>query len=195
MIGTIYLFTNTLNGKKYIGQTKHLKRRIKLQADAKGSPLLSKAIKKYGIENFSIEIVDTDITTQEQLDTLEESYITAYNCLVPNGYNIRTGRLDGVIDTRLTSDQERQIIAMYQSDVRIKDISTTIGMSIGGIVKCLERNNIETRKPIKKLRTSKIDYDVVVDMVKRGYSNSSIAKEFNTNYKYIWKYRKQKNII
>lgn len=84
---------------------------------------------------------------------------------------------------------------MYTNSIRIKDISTHVGMSIGGIVKCLERNNIPRRKPISKQRTTKLDYDVIVQMVKDGKSDAEIAITFNTNYKYIWKYRKQKNII
>lgn len=196
MVGTVYLFTNAANGKKYVGQTKHQKRRLQVQAQGKGSPLLSKAICKYGIENFVIEVVDTDIDTQEQLDTLEALYIAEFNTITPNGYNIRKGRLDGVKPTRLTPDQESQIIEMYCNDVKVKDISEAMGMSIGGIVKALERNNIPRRKPIQKTgRYSKIDYDLLVSLVNEGKSNTEIAKVFDTNSKYIWKYKKEKNII
>jgi len=194
VIGTIYLFTNILNGKQYIGQTKYIKRRVQVQSQGKGSPLLAKAIHRYGIENFTIDIVKTDIETQEELDTLEEQYINEYNTITPFGYNIRKGRLDGVKDTRLSVEQEKQIIEMYQDNVRVKDISLTMNMSIGGIVKALERNNIPRRKPITKQRSSKINYDRVVELIYLGYSNSQIAKEFNTNYKYIWKYRKERRI-
>jgi predicted GIY-YIG superfamily endonuclease len=52
-VGTIYVVTNLVNGKQNVGQTtRKLKKRIK-EHENHGF-LLSKAIKKYGIENFKI---------------------------------------------------------------------------------------------------------------------------------------------
>jgi len=194
MNGTIYMFVNKINNKKYIGQTKYLRRRLKVHVSGDGSPLLKAAITKYGIDSFEIHILESDIKDQDQLDSLEEQYITKYNSLVPNGYNIRTGKHDGVKDTRLTKEQEQYIIEMYQANIKVKEISKRIGMSIGGIVKALERNSIPRRKPISKDRESKIDYDLIVKLISEGKSSAEIAKIFNTNYKYIWKYRKSRGI-
>lgn len=83
---------------------------------------------------------------------------------------------------------------MYADNIPVKDIAQKIGMSIGGIVKCLERNNVPKRKPITKRRNSKIDEDLLVELANQGKSNAEIAKVFDTNYKYIWKYRKNKRI-
>jgi hypothetical protein len=59
--GIIYLITNKVNGKKYIGQTVHSASRRwgghKLSAN-KGSRLpIHSAIRKYGPENFTVEVI------------------------------------------------------------------------------------------------------------------------------------------
>lgn len=51
---------------------------------------LKRAIKKYGKENFKIEIIKKCLH-QEELDLEEEKLIKEYNSLAPNGYNLMTG--------------------------------------------------------------------------------------------------------
>lgn len=101
--GFIYCIENKVNGKKYIGQTI---RTIKIRwqdhicNSKKDTPsfLIGKAIKKYGINNFTIkklcvfsdpnrEVVKTN------LDRLESEYIINENSLahVGHGYNLESG--------------------------------------------------------------------------------------------------------
>lgn len=81
----VYLTTNLLNSKQYVGQT---------VADNKnylGSGLLLlKTIKKYGKEIFSREIL-TECSSQEELDEQEIFWIDKLNTLKPNGYNLDLG--------------------------------------------------------------------------------------------------------
>lgn len=85
MFYTIYKITNNLNGKYYIGkhQTKNLN-----DGYMGSGKLLKRAIKKYGIENFSKEIMFVYKTENEmnikekELVTLDESN---YN-LCPGGH-------------------------------------------------------------------------------------------------------------
>ena len=82
----IYKITNNINNKIYIGQTtRTLEERI-AEHKRKRNPLISKAIKKYGIENFSIEIIDK-ASTINKLNEKEFYYIKKYNSIAPNGYN------------------------------------------------------------------------------------------------------------
>ena len=82
----IYKITNNINNKIYIGQTtRTLEERI-AEHKRKRNPLISKAIKKYGIENFSIEIIDKASAINE-LNEKEFYYIKKYNSISPNGYN------------------------------------------------------------------------------------------------------------
>lgn len=92
--GVIYLFTNTVNGKQYVGQTvSALKDRTKKHFyDArKGCTfLLHKAIRKYGEELFRVEEIDTAISRID-LNKKETLHILLLNTLKPNGYNISPG--------------------------------------------------------------------------------------------------------
>ena len=50
---------------------------------------LNSAIKKYGSRNFNLEIID--YCELDIADELETKYITKYNSLYPNGYNLKIG--------------------------------------------------------------------------------------------------------
>lgn len=92
--GNIYKFENKLNGKIYIGQSRCIERRYADHVYCK-TPMyeLDRAIKKYGIENFNYDILETFNTSNldevnKWMNEREEYYIKFYNCLNPNGYNL-----------------------------------------------------------------------------------------------------------
>jgi group I intron endonuclease len=90
-MGYIYKITNKIDSKIYIGQTKNdLEERWK-QHRRKNSNCryISYAFKKYGIDNFKFELIC--ISFDEKLDEIEKYYIKKFDCLVPNGYNLREG--------------------------------------------------------------------------------------------------------
>lgn len=89
MFGYIYKTTNNINGKIYIGK-KHSSSFIK---DYYGSgKLINRAIDKYGIENFSVEIIE-ECETLEELNLKEKYYIKYLesNYKLGKGYNIASG--------------------------------------------------------------------------------------------------------
>lgn len=53
----IYKITNKVNGKVYIDQSKNIEKRWKQHLGAKDNYLIHRAIRKYGKDNFSFEIV------------------------------------------------------------------------------------------------------------------------------------------
>lgn len=90
----IYKITNDVNGKQYIGQTtKTLEHRWKQhQKNAKcGSTYaLYTAIRKYGVEHFHVEQIDSACSRME-LDQKEIYWIATLNTLSPSGYNLSEG--------------------------------------------------------------------------------------------------------
>ena len=87
----VYLITNTINGKRYVGQTKRtLAARWWQHCKTKGCYYLHRAIQKYGKEHFSIETL-CEPPTQELTNEMEEYCIARYNSVSPNGYNLTSG--------------------------------------------------------------------------------------------------------
>ena len=90
MIG-IYKITNTINNQCYIGQSKDIQARWSKHLSAyKTSPewKLYRAFKKYGISNFSFEIIEE--CKIEELNE-KEIYWIAYYDSFNNGYNMTLG--------------------------------------------------------------------------------------------------------
>ena len=80
---------------KYVGQTtKSTEERFNQHASNKKS-YIGRAIRKYGVENFSIEILE-ECDTCEQLNEREIFWIAELNSKVPNGYNLTDGG-DGIV--------------------------------------------------------------------------------------------------
>lgn len=83
----IYKITNTVNNKTYIGQHNG-----KRESYFGGGKLLRLAIKKYGKEKFTKQIIINNILTQEESNHLEKFYIFLYKSNDVNfGYNIQKG--------------------------------------------------------------------------------------------------------
>lgn len=86
----VYLVTNTVNNKKYVGQTQRiLSERIREHRRSKTS-VLYHAIKKYGWKNFTVEILD-ECKTVDELNEREIYWIKTLNTKTPNGYNLTDG--------------------------------------------------------------------------------------------------------
>lgn len=87
----IYRIVNKITGLSYVGQTiVSMKKRWSDHTTKKSCPYLAAAIKKYGKENFSIDILGTYDTLQA-LNDAEEYFVDYYNCIAPNGYNLKAG--------------------------------------------------------------------------------------------------------
>lgn len=88
----IYKFTHTETGKCYIGQTIQdpNRRRLEHIADSRHSTStyhFHNALRKYGIDAFTFEVIDSSETI-EDLNKLEEKYVLLFDS-INNGYNIR----------------------------------------------------------------------------------------------------------
>lgn len=95
---SVYLITNKINNKKYVGITaKTLEERFAghintayNRHDERYRPI-HWAIRKYGKENFTIELLDNTSTTHEELYQKEKEFIIKYDTFGKNGYNVTHG--------------------------------------------------------------------------------------------------------
>jgi group I intron endonuclease len=92
MVG-IYCWTNKTNGKKYIGQSVDIYKRKNAHISSAGKyeTLFSKALYKYGLNNFDFKILEE--TKKEKLNEKEIYYIKELNSYYKNehGYNMTRG--------------------------------------------------------------------------------------------------------
>ena len=99
----IYKITNKINQKVYIGQSVDVAKRWsqhKTEAKKeKPSMIINQAMRKYGIENFTFEVVCSVIPVADEkeycklADEAEDYFISFYNSMISNGkgYNVSRG--------------------------------------------------------------------------------------------------------
>lgn len=107
----IYLITNLKNNKKYVGQTVDFVRRMR-QHQTQDQQLIDKKIQQYGVKNFSFQILEDNLT-QDEANEKEKYYIQYFNTLIPNGYNIHSGELNG--RAKLTKDDVIKIRELHKT--------------------------------------------------------------------------------
>lgn len=114
MYGYIYKTTNLINSKIYVGQKKS-KKFIK---SYKGSGVnIKRAIKKYGIDNFHVEIIQW-CETKEDLDLKEKYWIKKLKSqwAFGNGYNITDGGEFGDTFTHLTPEERERRVQTHRDN-------------------------------------------------------------------------------
>ena len=167
----IYKITNIINNKCYIGQTiKTAEERWKEhKAHAFGShpndqkKILYQAIRKYGIENFTFEVVQDNIETFEQLDKAEIYWIDYYNSFV-KGYNETFG---GQQYHKILPNKE--IIEDYYKTRSARKTALNFGIDHSTVDDILNQNNIPRftfrQAAGQRIKISKDDFEKEFDSV------------------------------
>lgn len=152
MIG-IYKITNTINGKFYIGLSSRIEKRWiehKTPKNLKKKTTLAKAFRKYGIENFTFEVLEYCNSENELFDR-EQHYISMLN---PQ-YNMNEGG-SGNKGHKLSNKMKKKL-----SDISKKNWDKKTDIEKNKILKNLKGPKIghsvseETRKKISQKLTGK----------------------------------------
>ena len=147
-IGRVYIITNLINDKKYVGITtrtieERFKEHIRSSNNEKYSFLINKSIKKYGKENFKIELVkELYSITEKELLFVESFYINKYDTLVDGrcGYNLLkydSGHLIFSNDVRKRMSESHKgeknynFGKCYTKEEKIKQSLSHVGKQIG----------------------------------------------------------------
>ena len=212
MIHYIYCYTNKTNNKQYIGQTNNLERRKKqhiqdsihqhLGHEIAYEQPIHCAIRKYGIDNFNIEVLKV-IDTQDwnEVNKIESEYIKKYNTLSPNGYNLKAEGVanQGKNKSKLSDEIVNNIINDLKNKVEIIKISEKYNISRSYVSdinngRCLRREN--EVYPLQQNRITKEEYLDIIDMIKNTtYSLREIARYFNRDRETIRKINNGSTII
>lgn len=172
----IYSHTNLINGKKYIGQTKHgdePQRRWQYGNGYQGCEVFNKAIQKYGWDNFKHEIL-LDGLTREEANFYEESYIKLFHSCVMDdecwGYNLTYGGNNHLISDATREKMRRISTELWKSDdFRAKACRGRKGREVSQ----------ETRQKLSAIHRGRI----LSDEHKRKLKEQKIGKPFSEEHK------------
>lgn len=145
MKGNLYKITNIVNGKIYIGKTYtsldiRWKRHINdaFRNDGKNTKFQN-AIRKYGPENFKIELIAQ--FEEGELEQKEIEYIKIYDSYT-NGYNSTLGG-DGYKTISISDDNIKDIISLYKEYKSISYVHEELDIPRGIIRDILIQNDID----------------------------------------------------
>lgn len=140
MTGYIYIITNDINNKVYIGQTVTTLRNRWNQHVSKSKRSNSyfyKAVREIGIEHFKMNLLEQ--CNADELNDKERYYISKYDSY-NNGYNSTLGGFG----THKYELDEDSVIEMYKT-LGIESISKKYGCNKSVIRSILVKNNIALR--------------------------------------------------
>ena len=185
--GFIYITTNMINGKKYIGQSTFNKNK-KWKVYLGSGIILSRAIKKYGKCNFGKEIVAIAYS-KEELNSLEIEIIKSHGALESlDYYNLSSGGESGNAGTnhifseehkqkisksnmgRTRSDETKQKMSKYLEKIHMKNIKITDQKQILEIRSKYKTGEYSQKELAKEYCVSPNTISCVINF-KKGYKN------------------------
>jgi group I intron endonuclease len=195
-MGYIYLITNTINGKRYVGQTQRedIEKRWKEHKICDkytiGRCLLN-AYKKHGIETFKFQIIC--VCFDEDCNKFEGEYIEKYNTLSPKGYNLKSGGRHGrhhpetikLISEKLKGRQLTPVtdeIRRKNSQSKMGDKNHNFGKSI------TEERRIKLSNAIKRIWQERRDNGTFNEYIKNSSVPFSQKGRISPNRKAVGKY-------
>lgn len=182
----VYVHTSP-NGKRYVGQTcnKSLKYRCgKNGSQYSGNKHFTSAIKKYGWDNFTHEIIASGLT-QEAADNLEKELISSFHSTNPEyGYNYEAGGRTGPIANEETKKKISEAMKGHKLPECVKrDISERMKGNKHFLGKT---HSEETRRKIGLAQKGKTTLSKPVLCVETGqiFSSAKLAAEHIGDIKY-----------
>lgn len=193
----IYKITNNINGKIYIGQAKDAKYRFYTHCKPSSKDcLVDYAIQKYGKENFTLEILESQI---DNYNERERYWIKLLKSKAPNGYNVSDGgeeppvfygihhpnasiksqkTLNQIIfDLTNSSDSYNAIASRYHTNKK-----TILGINNG-----IRYSNPNLTYPLRAIKNingklTEEDIDNIIEELKYSYdTNTNIGKRYGVS--------------
>lgn len=176
----IYLTTNKINGKKYLGKD------VQNNPKYLGSGLdLKKAIEKYGIENFKKTILEV-CNNKEELWKREEYWLNFYDAKNNKTFYNRTnkafGAWEGKKHTPIT-EETRQKMSMAHKDIPLsKEHKQSISDAMMGHSKTEEWKKNLSKASTESFGRKVLQKDLEGNIIKEWNSGKQASQELNLNY-------------
>ena len=131
----IYKITNNITEKMYIGRSVNIEDRWKHHIGAKDDYAIHKSMRKYGVENFTFEIIEE--CDESLLDEREQYWIQYYNTY-NYGYNLTVGGEGG---GKYSHDEIKKL---WDEGLGTLEISKITGASLQTISRTLRGDELFT---------------------------------------------------
>ncbi len=197
----IYKYTNNINGHCYIGQTNNFERRKREHLSTSFNPnscsyndLIHKKIREYGIENFTIEVLETIYSNDREIANEREQYwIKYYQSFrdTGKGYNSNDGGGAQNHSSVLSSDELQEVKRMIKNKESFYDIEKKFNISASFISSINHgvyfRDENETY-PLCQYYKKDEEYDDLIDLlINSNLKLTEIAKQLNLGYSTVKK--------
>lgn len=190
-LGKIYLISNDVNNKVYVGQTTQtLKKRFNghccySKSDKSQNMYIKRAIHKYGRDKFHISLLEECLL--EQLNERERYWIDFYDSY-NNGYNLTLGgqssnyfsthRLENTIDLKKFEDY------ILEFKPLATEVASHFGISKSSVYNLIDRLNnpnlvLNSYNPRKGKSINDIDKEELIKLYKEGWSILDLAKKYH----------------
>ena len=191
--GIVYLITNKINQKKYVGTTLnslkirwkgHLDSVAKNERMADGS--LGRAIKKFGPHTFTKRII-ARCSFLDDMTLTERKFISKYKTLKPNGYNLTAGGIGYGYLGKKIKIQGRNFDSLMEVSKVFKISYSKLTYRIGQGYTPEEAVGLKYKKPYFP---NQCKYNI---NGKKFYSSRELANYFKIDYNFlrgrIYKYK------
>lgn len=177
--GKIYIIRNKINSKVYIGQTTRslsirFSNHLSAAKHSKGY-VIGKAIRKYGAENFYIELLEE--CNIDSLNEREKHWIAFFNSTNSKfGYNMSIGGNHPYTNKVLDSNK---VIELFNSGMPVYKVARILHTDISKVTTILKQSNIRYGLALQKMDT--LLESMIIDLYLDGYSTVDIGRRFNIN--------------
>lgn len=181
----VYLITNLKNNKKYVGITSYPTPKKRFDYHSRAKSILGTAIRKYGLKNFSCEII-CKCSSLEELLIEEVRQIKKYKSY-GSGYNLTPGgEMAGVIfdQSEIDMSDVRNAISKKFKDRWDKLSKTerknrTRGFTAWNKLRWQNKSSEERFEEIKHLFTKQV-YDKKAKTLKKYWANNDERKRLSS---------------
>lgn len=204
--GKIYLITNDVNSKLYIGQTiQTLNKRFNghccySKSDKSANMYIKRAIHKYGRDKFHIKLVEEcPINILNEREKYWISFYDSYN----TGYNLTLGGQDSnyfsINKLENTVDIKKFEQYILEFKPLVTEVASHFGISKCSVYNLIKRINnpnliLNSYNPRKSKTIEDIDKKELIKLYKEGWSILDLVKKYHIRKNKISKFIKESGI-